>query len=298
MIGLVFNRECEIRTVLLKNVIVNKAELAKLVESLKSNGKRIGVVPTMGALHEGHLSLVRESLRQADETIVTIFINPSQFDAGEDLAKYPQSLESDLELLAGEGVVHVFAPTAEEVYPKSFSTTVVPPEVSKKLEGEFRPTHFAGVATVVLKLINMTRADVAFFGQKDFQQQVVIKQMVQDLNVPVKVHVCPIVRDEDGLALSSRNAYLSKEERAIGLTLSQTLGHVKVQVEQGQRDGYELIGEMRQMLIDGGVTSVDYAMIAYPDSLDMMELVEFPVVAMLAAYVGETRLIDNCLIEG
>jgi pantoate--beta-alanine ligase len=291
------DRECESQTVLLENVIVNRADLDALVKSLKSNGKRIGVVPTMGALHEGHLSLVRESLRRADETIVTIFVNPSQFGEGEDLQKYPQTLEADIELLSREGTVHVFAPTLAEVYPDSFSTTLVPPEVSKKLEGEFRPTHFAGVTTVVLKLLNMTRADVAFFGQKDFQQQVVIKQMVNDLNVPVEIHVCPIARDKDGLALSSRNAYLSSEEREIGLTLNQTLEHVKTQIEQGQRDGYELIGEMRQMLIDGGVTSVDYAMIACPESLDMMEQIEFPVVAMLAAYVGKTRLIDNCLIE-
>lgn len=282
---------------LLENVITNSEDLQQLVSSLKANRKTIGVVPTMGALHEGHLSLVRESFRQCDETIVTIFVNPTQFAVDEDLEKYPQTLEADLAKLAEVGSLQVFAPTREEMYPDGFSTSLVPPAVSRKLEGEHRPTHFAGVATVVLKLLNLTQADVAFFGQKDFQQLLVIQRMVEDLNMPIRIQACPIVRESDGLALSSRNAYLSPEEREIGLTLNRTLDHIETSMRNGRLDGFELMGEMRQMLIDGGVTRVDYVMIADPETLEPMDEIQFPVVALIAAFVGKTRLIDNRLIK-
>jgi pantoate--beta-alanine ligase len=280
-----------------ENVISNIAELEQIVHSLKSAGKSIGVVPTMGALHRGHLSLVEQSLRQSDATIVTIFVNPTQFAPGEDLNKYPQTLESDLEKLAGLGDVRVFAPTVAEMYPEGFSTTLNPPKIAGLLEGESRPSHFGGVATIVLKLLNLTSADLAFFGQKDFQQQLVVRRMVQDLNVPTQVCVCPIVRAADGLALSSRNVFLSTAERAISLTLNRTLSWAEKQIREGQRDGFELIVEMRQRLIDGGVTSVDYVAIADPDTLETIQQIQFPLVAMVAAYVGKTRLIDNVVIE-
>lgn len=273
-------------------------KLSKMVGELKANNRTIGVVPTMGALHEGHLSLVKRSLDQCDETIVTIFLNPTQFAPGEDLAKYPKPLKEDLEQLESLGVRLVFAPSNEDVYPADFSTSVIPPVVAKKLEGEFRPKHFAGVATVVLKLLNMTQADVAFFGQKDFQQVMVVKQMVRDLNVPTEICVCPIVREVDGLALSSRNVYLSPEERETALSLNRALTHVEQQLKSGQRDGFELITDIRQMLIDAGVQSVDYAIVANPNTLETMDQIEFPVVALIAAYVGKTRLIDNRLFEG
>jgi pantoate--beta-alanine ligase len=199
--------------------------------------------------------------------------------------------------LAEEGSLHVFAPTREAMYPDGFSTSLVPPAVSRKLEGEHRPTHFAGVATVVLKLLNLTQADVAFFGQKDFQQLLVIQRMVEDLNMPIRIQACPIVRESDGLALSSRNAYLSPEEREIGLTLNRTLDHIETSMRNGRLDGFELMGEMRQMLIDGGVTRVDYVMIADPETLEPMDEIQFPVVALIAAFVGKTRLIDNRLIK-
>lgn len=281
---------------LLENVITTSKDLQRLVSDFKANRKTIGVVPTMGALHEGHLSLVRESLQQCDETIVTIFVNPTQFAVDEDLEKYPQTLESDLEKLAEVGSLQVFAPAREAMYPAGFSTSLVPPAVSKKLEGEHRPTHFAGVATVVLKLLNLTQADVAFFGQKDFQQLLVIRHMVEDLNMPVRIQACPIVRESDGLALSSRNAYLSPAERETSLTLNQTLDHVETSIRSGHLDGFELMGEMRQLLIDGGVTRVDYVMIADPESLEPMDEIQLPVVALIAAFVGKTRLIDNRLI--
>ncbi|MFT5302216.1 MAG: pantoate--beta-alanine ligase [Mariniblastus sp.] len=278
------------------DVLTKIDALKRVVRQLKNNGQTIGLVPTMGALHEGHLSLVRESVRSSDQTIVTIFVNPTQFAPTEDLDLYPQTLEADVARLQAEGVDFVFAPARGEIYPASFSSSIVPPAIAKRLEGEFRPSHFAGVATVVLKLLNLTEADVAFFGQKDFQQVMVIKQMVADLNVPTEIKICPIVRDDDGLALSSRNAYLTEEQRVVALSLSQTLNHVEEQIRSGQRDGFEVITEMRQMLIDAGVESIDYAVVANPNTLATVDPIELPIVALIAAHVGNTRLIDNRVI--
>ena len=274
-------------------IITTVAELSEVVRGLRGSGRSIGVVPTMGALHEGHLSLARASLADNDETIATIFLNPTQFAPQEDLSRYPTTLESDVERLAAEGVRYIFAPSREEVYPKDFTTNVAPPAVGRRLEGEFRPTHFGGVVTVVLKILNMTCADKAYFGQKDYQQAMVIRQVVRDLNVPTEIRVCPIIRDEDGLALSSRNVFLSPEQRGIALSLNKTLLHVEAQIKSGQRDGFEVVTEMRQMLIDSGVERIDYAIIAHPDSLEMADPIVLPSVALIAAYVGETRLLDN-----
>ncbi len=272
-------------------------ELERLVSGLKSDGKTIGVVPTMGALHEGHLSLARAAVSQTDIAIATIFLNPTQFAPNEDLTTYPEPIEADIAKLEDVGVPYLFAPSNDEMYPPGFSTSVVPPKISKRLEGEFRPTHFAGVATVVLKLLNLTQADIGFFGQKDFQQVMVIKRMIADLNVPTEIRVCPIVRESDGLALSSRNVYLSKKEREIALSLSRTLDHVEKQIRSGLRDGFEAITEMRQMLIDAGVDSIDYAILAHPNTLETNDPIELPVVALIAAFVGKTRLIDNRVIN-
>lgn len=280
----------------IKTINTNHA-LSRFVHDLKASGKTIGVVPTMGALHEGHLSLVRQSLEKTDETIVTIFVNPTQFSPNEDLAQYPQRLESDLALLESEGVTTVFAPSNDEIYPPQFSTQIMPPRVATPLEGEFRPTHFRGVTTIVLKLLNLTQADQAFFGQKDFQQARVIQQMVIDLNVSTQIVICPIARDSNGLALSSRNAYLSNEEREIARSLNQTLEHVEQQIRNGQQDGFEIITEMRQNLIDAGVDSIDYAIVANPDTLSTCDPIQLPVVALIAIHIGKTRLIDNRLIE-
>ena len=274
-------------------IVTSVAELSEVVRGLRGSGRTIGVVPTMGALHEGHLSLARASLADNDETIATIFLNPTQFAPQEDFSRYPTTLDSDVARLAEEGVRYVFAPSPEEVYPKDFSTSVAPPAVGRRLEGEFRPTHFGGVVTVVLKILNMTCADKAYFGQKDYQQALVIRQVVRDLNVPTEIRVCPIIRDEDGLALSTRNVFLSPEQRRIALSLNKTLLHVEAQIKSGQRDGFEVVTEMRQMLIDFGVERIDYAIIAHPDSLEMADPIVLPAVALIAAYVGETRLLDN-----
>ncbi len=277
-------------------VIHDPVEMRTLTKSLKRAGKKVGCVPTMGALHEGHLSLARASVAETDVTVATIFVNPTQFAPGEDLSKYPRQLEADLKLLAEAGVQYVFNPQAETMYPPNSSTSIAPPKISRKLEGEFRPTHFGGVATIVLKLFNIVGPNVAFFGQKDFQQVAVVSQMVRDLNVPVEIRTCPIVRDTDGLALSSRNIYLSKDEREIALTINKTLAHVQKQIEDGQRDGFEVVTEMRQMLIDGGVSSIDYAAVVDPLTLESSDPIQLPVALLIAVYVGKTRLIDNCVV--
>ena len=278
-------------------VIQTLKELSDFVTHCKQQLKTIGVVPTMGALHAGHLSLVKASLSQADITIVTIFVNPTQFAPTEDLAAYPRNLDDDLQQLKQLGDVVVFAPEESEIYPPDASTKLVPPNIAKKLEGEFRPTHFAGVATVVLKLLNMTQADKAFFGQKDFQQVAVVKQTLKDLNVACEICVCPIVRDPDGLAMSSRNAYLTAQERVVALSINQTLNEIETQIQAGLTDGFEVITEMRQMLIDGGVDSIDYAIVANPVDLETSDPIRLPVVALIAVHVGKTRLIDNRIIE-
>ena len=270
----------------------------RVVQQLRSQGKTIGCVPTMGALHQGHLSLALASVEKTDVTVATIFVNPTQFAPGEDLEKYPRQLEEDTQLLADAGVTYVFCPAADAMYPPGSSTSVSPPKIAKRLEGEFRPSHFGGVATIVLKLLNIVQPDVAFFGQKDYQQVAVVRKMVSDLNVPVEIVACPIIRDPDGLAMSSRNVYLSDAERKIALSLSRTIGDAKERIESGSRDGYELVTEMRQSLIDSGVTSIDYVAVADPDTLETSDPIELPVVLLIAAYVGKTRLIDNCVVSG
>ncbi len=278
-------------------ILKTEQQLRKFTGAARQAGKSIGVVPTMGALHEGHLSLVQHSNDQTDCTIVTIFVNPTQFAPNEDLSKYPRDLERDLELLRQHQVDAVFAPDKETIYPQGFSTSVQPPAVAKLLEGEFRPEHFQGVATVVLKLFNLVTADRAFFGQKDFQQVAVVKQMVRDLNVPVEVVVCPIVRDQDGLALSSRNVYLDQEQRQRALSLSKTLQLAVEAIEQGESDGHIIMAEMNQNLIDGGVSDIDYAVIADPVTLKAMNQVRKPAVLLVAAFVDQVRLIDNRVLE-
>ncbi len=278
-------------------VIQTLDELNGVVNDLKNGQKRIGVVPTMGALHAGHVSLASKSIELADSTIATIFVNPAQFAPGEDLDQYPRTLERDIEHLGNIGVDFVFAPDNDVIYPDGFSTFIEPPAVAKKLEGEHRPAHFRGVTTVVLKLLNMTQADMACFGQKDYQQCLVVQHMVRDLNIPCEIVICPIIRDDDGMALSSRNRYLSDEEREKGLSLSRTLTLAESLISEGETDTHVLMNEMKQSLIDGGVDSIDYAMVADADDLSIPDEVKRRVVCLVAAHVGSTRLIDNCVVE-
>lgn len=251
----------------------------------------------MGALHAGHLSLAKKSNHDCHVTVATIFVNPTQFAAGEDLERYPRSMDHDRDQLEDAGADLVFVPTKDTMYPPGYSTQVLPPDIARTLEGEFRPTHFQGVCTIVLKLLNLVQPDRVYFGQKDYQQLAVVRRMVKDLNVPVEIVACPTVRDPDGLALSSRNMYLDSRQRKIALSLSKTLKFAKEQIGSGQTDTYELMAEMRQRLIDAGVDRIDYAVIADPASLQVPSVVDGPVVALIAAHVGSTRLIDNCLID-
>jgi len=271
--------------------------LAELVSQWRAAGQKIGVVPTMGALHAGHLSLVKAARAECDRVIATLFVNPTQFAPTEDLAKYPRTLGEDLEMLAAEQVDAVLVPTEEEIYPPGFSTYVDPPTVARGWEGAARPTHFRGVATVVLKLLNMTRADICYLGQKDFQQVAVVRKMVIDLNVPCEIRMCPTVRDPDGLAMSSRNRYLSPSERAIGLSISRTLFAAERMICEGERDGTKLSAWMHEQLREAGVSQVDYALAASPETLEPLREFTLPVVLLVAAKVGTTRLLDNLLVS-
>jgi len=271
-------------------------ELREAVARQRANGNRIGLVPTMGALHDGHLSLAKKSQQQCDSTVVTIFVNPQQFAPHEDLDKYPRTFQRDLDLLTELGVSIVFAPTDDQMYPAGFSTYVEPPAVGRPLEGASRPHHFRGVATVVLKLFNLVQADVAYFGQKDFQQCLVIQRMVEDLGVPTTVQMCPIVRESDGLAMSSRNRYLSPEERTRALALSRTLQHARQQFETGERNASRLRNDIHERLDTAGITRVEYVQVAHPETLAELDEINDAAVILIAAYVGETRLIDNCIL--
>lgn len=280
-------------------VVQTIREIRELVLRAKAGGRRVGVTPTMGALHAGHLSLAAESNRACDVTVVTIFVNPTQFAPHEDFSKYPRTLEADLERLATLRVDAVFAPLPKEMYPPGFSTYIEPPQVAKPWEGERRPGHFRGVTTVVLKLFHAVPADVAYFGQKDYQQATVIRRMVDDLNLAIEIRVLPTVREADGLAMSSRNVYLSDDERRRALAISRSLRKAVQLTEQGERDAGVVRRAMLETLQSGGVDRIDYAAIVAPNTLDSLERLDGPAVALIAAHVGKTRLIDNCrLLDG
>ncbi len=279
-------------------VITTVAELREAIALLRREGKRIGLVPTMGALHEGHLSLVRRSKAECDCTVVTIYVNPSQFGPNEDIDQYPRTLEADLDALGACGAEMAFVPSGEEVYGPGHATWVEVGSVAEPLEGGFRPGHFRGVATIVLKLLNMAQADVAYFGQKDYQQAEVIRRMVADLNVPTEICVCPIVREPDGLAMSSRNAYLSPEARERSLVLYKSLELAGQLVDQGQRDVHEILRQMRQVIGQAHDVRIDYVALVDPETLEPIEKVTGRTLAVLAVKIEDTRLIDNKILEG
>jgi pantoate--beta-alanine ligase len=262
----------------------------------RSGGKRLGFVPTMGALHEGHLALVRAARSSCDAVAASIFVNPTQFGPNEDLAKYPRRLERDRDLLASESVELLFAPTVEEMYPSGAVTWITVEELSDKLDGRSRPGHFRGVTTVVAKLFHIVEPDVAFFGQKDAAQVAIIRRMVRDLNVPVEIVACPIVREADGLAMSSRNAYLDPQQRKQALVLQRALMRVKRLWEAGERDAGKLLAEGREEVAAERSIRLDYFEIVNADSLDAVESVADGALVAVAAFVGSTRLIDNILL--
>lgn len=277
-------------------VIASPHEAYAHVSHWRREGLRIGLVPTMGALHAGHLALVQRSVSECDVSIATIFVNPTQFAPHEDLSRYPRTLESDLEGLRSVKCDMVFVPQNESLYPAGFSTYVEPPEVAQPLEGVCRPGHYRGVCTIVLKLFGILPATVAYFGQKDYQQLAVIRRMVEDLNVNVRVEGCPTVREPDGLAMSSRNRYLGPEQRQTALCLWRSLTLVQQLINDGQRDIPTLESAMQRQLIAGGADRIDYARIVHQDTLADLDSLDQPAIALIAARVGATRLIDNLML--
>ncbi|MBR4834242.1 MAG: pantoate--beta-alanine ligase [Thermoguttaceae bacterium] len=278
-------------------LITDPEEMRRRLDALRKEGKTVGLVPTMGALHFGHLSLAIAAKNETDVSVVSIFVNPTQFAPGEDFDKYPRTLDADLELLSQIGTDFVFAPSASAMYPTGFDASVRVGGVAKILEGECRPTHFDGVATVVLKLFNIVGPNIAYFGQKDFQQVAVVKKMVADLNVPVEIDMRPIIREKSGLAMSSRNEYLSAEERGQALVLSKALDKAEEAIRSGVRDVATLYDEMRRVIETAPSAKIDYLYVADPDTLQEMERVAGNVVILLAVRVGATRLIDNRIVE-
>jgi len=265
---------------------------------MRNQGKTLGLVPTMGALHEGHLSLVRAARAKTDVATVSIFVNPTQFGPNEDFSRYPRNLESDCALLEREDVNYVFAPSAEEMYPPSGAATWITVEgLSDRLCGKSRPGHFRGVATVVAKLFNVVEPDIAFFGQKDAAQVAVIKRMVRDLNLPVAIEVCPIIRESDGLALSSRNAYLSPDERKMALVLYASLQRAQKAFGDGERDAAKIASEAKKAFVWQPAARLDYFEVVDPESLEPVDAINKSSLVAVAAYIGNTRLIDNIILE-
>ena len=273
------------------------AWMKQIAAEARRSDRILGFVPTMGALHEGHFSLVRAAKKQCSPVVASIFVNPKQFGPAEDFQKYPRTLDSDRAALEALGVDYLFAPPADEVYPPGFSTAVVVEGLSDRLEGRSRPGHFRGVATVVLKLLEIVQPRIAFFGRKDAQQARIIRQMTSDLNLDAQIEVCPIVREPDGLALSSRNAYLSTEDRSAATVLYRSLAEARREIEAGERDAARLVTVLRRVLDSEPRLTLDYAEIVDADAFEPVMALRKSCYILLAARVGNTRLIDNALIE-
>lgn len=271
-------------------------EMRSAGRTLRRGGERLGFVPTMGALHEGHLSLVRAAKASCDVVAASIFVNPTQFGPTEDLAKYPRSFERDCELLEKEGVELLFAPSVDEMYPAGAVTWVTVEGLSAKLDGRSRPGHFRGVTTVVAKLFHIVEPDAAFFGQKDAAQVAIIRRMATDLNFPVEIVACPIVREPDGLAMSSRNAYLDPQQRKQALVLHRSLLRAKKFWEAGERNAAKLVAAAEEEFAAEKSVRLDYFEIVDPDNLDPLSDVGNGALVAVAAFIGATRLIDNVVL--
>jgi pantoate--beta-alanine ligase len=278
-------------------IIRTTAWMKQLARDARAKERILGLVPTMGALHEGHLSLVREAQKQCSLVVVSIFVNPAQFGPNEDFKKYPRTFNADQAALEDLRVDYLFAPPPEEIYPPGFRTAVVVEGLGDTLEGRSRPGHFRGVTTVVLKLFEIVQPRLAFFGRKDAQQARIIRQMAADLNLDAEIVVCPIMREADGLALSSRNAYLKGGERQAATALYRSLDAVRREVAAGERDAPRLIAVMRRMIDAEPGAALDYAEIVDADTFEPVVSLRKACYALIAARVGATRLIDNALIE-
>lgn len=274
-------------------IVSTVKNLREKIFEWKRQGKKIGFVPTMGYLHEGHLSLVRESKKRSDVTVVSIFVNPKQFGPKEDYNVYPRDLDRDRQLLEKEGVDLLFYPSVEEMYPDGYKTYVEVTDLQDKLCGRSRPGHFRGVCTVVLKLFNQVQPDEAYFGWKDAQQVIIIQKMVEDLNVPVKIVPLPLVRDHDGLALSSRNTYLSPEERQAALVLKKSLDLAEKLIREGERDAVKIKQKMVELISAEPLARIDYVEIVDLKTLESINKLDREALVALAVFVGKTRLIDN-----
>lgn len=278
--------------------VVEHPELMQaLADRLRREGKRIGLVPTMGALHEGHLSLMRRCRSENDASVMSLFVNPLQFDQKGDLKAYPWDLEGDLKKAEAVGVDLIFAPAEAAMYPDGFQTFVNVEELARRWEGASRPGHFRGVTTVVAKLFSIVKPHRAYFGQKDYQQALLIKRMVQDLNLDVEIVVMPIVREPGGLALSSRNVQLNPQERKAALCLSQSLSSAEERVRSGEREAKVIVDGMRRIIEREPLARVDYIACCHPETLESLARIEGTVLFALAVWIGETRLIDNALIK-
>jgi pantoate--beta-alanine ligase len=280
-------------------IISRRQRMSSVARKLRREQDRtIGLVPTMGALHEGHLSLVREARRMCDKVVVSVFVNPTQFGPSEDFEHYPRDLTKDTALLTDYNVDYIFAPNPEEIYPKDFSTYVNVGGLSKLLEGESRPGHFRGVATVVAILLNIVRPDFAFFGQKDAQQAVIIKRMVRDLAFDTEIVVLPTVREDSGLAISSRNLYLDPEEQQSAAVINRALKQAKEVFKKGERHAAKLADVVRTTVLTEPRVRLDYVSVVDAETLEKLDkLDERPILIAVAAYVGKTRLIDNTILN-
>ncbi len=277
--------------------ITEIAGLRSALSTARRDGKTIGLVPTMGAFHEGHLTLMRQAKAENDLCVVTLFVNPTQFNDLDDFDRYPRDPERDHKMAEAEGVDFLFQPTPEEVYPKGFDTVVVVRALSERLEGASRPGHYAGVSTVVTKLLLMAGADKAYFGEKDWQQLQIIKTLARDLDVPTEIVAVPTVREADGLALSSRNVRLTPEQRQAALVISSALDNAQSIADTGVQDAYQLAAWMRQTIEVQPLAKVDYAVVVAPDTLQEIGTIEEGAVALVAATFGKVRLIDARLLR-
>jgi pantoate--beta-alanine ligase len=278
-------------------IIMTVKEMQVRSDKMRRQGKTIVFVPTMGFLHEGHLSLIREGKKHGDDIVVSIFVNPAQFGPGEDLETYPRDFERDLELLRKERASAVFAPDATEIYGERFQTYVELDKLPNHLCGLSRPVFFKGVATIVTKLFNIVKPHVTIFGQKDYQQLTVIRQMVRDLNLDIKVIGAPTVRESDGLAMSSRNTYLTPDQRMSALSLNKSLKTAQTLVENGLRDSAKIIDTATKLIRSHPETEIDYITICDPETLDDVKTIDRPALMALAVKVGKARLIDNMILK-